>query len=107
MKVSDFIADRLLELGNYSPRFLGVSGTMGTCTVERALAHTRTCLLAGTRLPFLARQGLESPLSDQQLVALGREPHYPRSARSVHVEAGSLPGLRCSLSSTEQRHDDR
>lgn len=79
---------------NDSPRFIGVSGAMGTPDVARALAGAGACLLVGTRLPLLARQGLEPLLSDKSIVSLGRERPFVTSPDGVHLEGDLLGCLR-------------
>jgi acetolactate synthase I/II/III large subunit len=79
---------------NYSPRFLGPSGAMGTSSVARSLASAAVCLVVGTRLPLLARQGLEALLAEKPLVSLGRERPFVTSAAGQHVEGDLLPALR-------------
>lgn len=96
---------------NYSPRFVGISGAMGGASVERALARSAVCLLAGTRLPLLARQGLEQALSQKALVSLGRKRSFVKPSETLHVEAelrGALRALRLELGAplptTSSRH---
>jgi acetolactate synthase-1/2/3 large subunit len=79
---------------NHSRSFLGVCGAMGTPAVAGALAAARTCLLAGTRLPLLARQGLEPLLAEKQLIAIGREPPFVKPERTLHVRGDMVPTLR-------------
>jgi acetolactate synthase-1/2/3 large subunit len=57
---------------NAHARFVGVAGAMGHATVIRALEEAAVCLLVGTRLPLLARQGLEPLLGSKVVVSLGR-----------------------------------
>src|SRR4051794_21358028 len=52
---------------NRDERFLGVTGAMGSRAVARALTEARACVLVGTRLPVLARQGLEAILADKAI----------------------------------------
>jgi acetolactate synthase I/II/III large subunit len=59
---------------NHSPRFVGVTGVMGHPQVERAVRRARVCLLVGTRMPLVARAGLESALTATHLVSIGDEP---------------------------------
>jgi acetolactate synthase-1/2/3 large subunit len=70
---------------NDDPRFAGVAGAMGHAAVARAVARSRVCLLAGTRLPLLARAGLEAALLERPLVSLGREPPFVSPADSLHL----------------------
>jgi acetolactate synthase-1/2/3 large subunit len=79
---------------NRAPLFIGVSGAMGAPNVAHAVASARACFLVGTRLPLLARQGLESMLADKVLVSLGRERPFVTSPRGLHVEGDVLSGLR-------------
>ncbi|HYP76792.1 MAG TPA: thiamine pyrophosphate-binding protein [Polyangiaceae bacterium] len=74
---------------NFSPRFVGVSGAMGSSDVAHALARAAICLVVGTRLPVLARQGLED-LTTKPLLSVGRRQPYLVSSRGLHLE-GSLP----------------
>jgi acetolactate synthase-1/2/3 large subunit len=79
---------------NFSPRFVGVSGAMGTPDVARAIERARVCLVVGTRLPLLARQGLEVILAARPLVSLGRERLFVPSSPGTHIECEVLSGLR-------------
>ncbi|HEX6273872.1 MAG TPA: thiamine pyrophosphate-dependent enzyme, partial [Polyangiaceae bacterium] len=79
---------------NRSPRFIGVCGAMGAPAVPRALARAAACLLVGTRLPLLARQGIETLLGEKPLVSLGREPPYVASASGLHLGGEVGDGLR-------------
>jgi acetolactate synthase-1/2/3 large subunit len=96
---------------NCAPRFIGVSGAMGTPNVARAVAGASACLLVGTRLPLLARQGLEARLADKPVVSLGRERPFVASARGLHVEGellDSLHAFRAELDATQAPvRDDR
>jgi acetolactate synthase-1/2/3 large subunit len=71
---------------NDDPRFVGVAGAMGHAAVARAVARSRVCLLAGTRLPLLARSGIEAALLERPLVSLGREPPFIAPADGVHLD---------------------
>ncbi|MGW3355217.1 thiamine pyrophosphate-binding protein [Streptomyces bungoensis] len=61
---------------NRDPRFAGVAGVMGHANVEDCLRRADVCLLAGTRLPLLARGGLDRALSATEVVCLGPEPPF-------------------------------
>ncbi|MFE5407197.1 thiamine pyrophosphate-binding protein [Streptomyces sp. NPDC056580] len=61
---------------NRDPRFAGVAGVMGHANVEDCLRRADVCLLAGTRLPLLARGGLDRALSAAEVVCLGPEPPF-------------------------------
>ncbi|MEU0430311.1 thiamine pyrophosphate-binding protein [Streptomyces sp. NPDC006290] len=58
---------------NRDPRFAGVAGVMGHANVEECLRRADVCLLVGTRLPLLARGGLERALATTEVVHLGPE----------------------------------
>ncbi|MFJ1969297.1 thiamine pyrophosphate-binding protein [Streptomyces sp. NPDC087903] len=97
---------------NRDPRFAGVAGVMGHANVEDCLRRADVCVLAGTRLPLLARGGLDQALADTEVVCLGPEPPFedctalggdlrealravidrlPPLARSCSQHAGPLP----------------
>ncbi|MFF4040296.1 thiamine pyrophosphate-binding protein [Streptomyces sp. NPDC001816] len=61
---------------NRDPRFAGVAGVMGHANVEDCLRRSDVCLLVGTRLPLLARGGLDRALAATEVVCLGPEPPY-------------------------------
>ncbi|MFF5189372.1 thiamine pyrophosphate-binding protein [Streptomyces sp. NPDC000345] len=61
---------------NRDPRFAGVAGVMGHANVEDCLRQADVCLLVGTRLPLLARGGLERALATTDVVCLGPEPPF-------------------------------
>ncbi|MFE1292394.1 thiamine pyrophosphate-binding protein [Streptomyces sp. NPDC058751] len=58
---------------NRDPRFAGVAGVMGHANVEHCLRRADVCLLVGTRLPLLARGGLERALAATDVVCLDPE----------------------------------
>ncbi|MER8010931.1 thiamine pyrophosphate-binding protein [Streptomyces sp. NPDC094149] len=78
---------------NSDPRFAGVAGVMGHANVEDCLRRADVCLLVGTRLPLLARGGLDRSLAATEVVCLGPEPpfvpgttllgHLPDTLRAV------------------------
>jgi len=82
---------------NRDARFLGVAGGMGHPPVARAFAAARTCLLVGTGLPLLARQGLEGPLREKTLISLGRERPFVGSSLGLHLR-GELRACLCAVS---------
>jgi acetolactate synthase-1/2/3 large subunit len=90
---------------NRDPRFLGVAGAMGHAAVAPALAEARVCLLAGTRLPLLARQGLEPLFHGRPLVAVGCDPPFlTGGAGSLHVPGDlrtTLAALAAELATSE------
>lgn len=61
---------------NRDPRFAGVAGVMGHANVEDCLRRADVCLLVGTRLPLLARGGLDRALAATRVVCLGSEPPF-------------------------------
>ncbi|MEU1407795.1 thiamine pyrophosphate-binding protein [Streptomyces sp. NPDC005728] len=61
---------------NRDPRFAGVAGVMGHANVEDCLRRADVCLLVGTRLPLLARGGLDRALATTEVVCLGSEPPF-------------------------------
>ncbi|MGW7821454.1 thiamine pyrophosphate-binding protein [Streptomyces puniciscabiei] len=61
---------------NRDPRFAGVAGVMGHANVEDCLRRADLCLLVGTRLPLLARGGLDRALAATDVVCLGPEPPF-------------------------------
>lgn len=61
---------------NSDPRFAGVAGVMGHANVEDCLRRADVCLLVGTRLPVLARGGLDRALAATEVVCLGPEPPF-------------------------------
>jgi acetolactate synthase-1/2/3 large subunit len=71
---------------NRHPRFIGVSGAMGHAEVERALADARLVVAVGTRLPLLARQGLERLLSERRLLSIGHDPPFVAGRESLHLD---------------------
>jgi acetolactate synthase-1/2/3 large subunit len=73
---------------NTDPRFLGVCGAMGHAPVTRALEAAEVVVTAGTTLPILARQSLESTLARKRLLSLGMRP-FVAGAESEHV-AGDI-----------------
>lgn len=78
---------------NYGSRFVGVSGAMGPPEVNRALADANTCLIVGTRMPLLTRQGLED-LTDKTTVSIGRKGPYLMPHRGIHLEGDLLHAVR-------------
>ncbi|MDH6130758.1 acetolactate synthase-1/2/3 large subunit [Kitasatospora sp. MAA4] len=61
---------------NHDARFAGVAGVMGHANVLRCLERADACVLVGTRLPAMARAGLEQALSGTPVVCLDPEPPY-------------------------------
>jgi acetolactate synthase I/II/III large subunit len=82
---------------NDSPRFAGVAGTLGHPAVASIAADAAALVIAGTRLPVMARQGLDALLRARPTVSTGRcPPHVRCDAQHVHVE-GALPAVRAAL----------
>ncbi|MFD8306767.1 thiamine pyrophosphate-binding protein [Streptomyces sp. NPDC059690] len=61
---------------NSDSRFAGVAGVMGHANVGDCLRRADVCLLIGTRLPLLARGGLDRALAATEVVCLGPEPPF-------------------------------
>jgi len=58
------------------PGFSGVAGCMGHAELVEAVQHCALCLLIGTRMPALARTGLEAALDAVRVASIGAEPPY-------------------------------
>ncbi|KDE98478.1 acetolactate synthase [Mycolicibacterium aromaticivorans JS19b1 = JCM 16368] len=83
---------------------LGVAGVMGHPTVVAALGDSALCLLIGTRLPLMARGGLETVLGSLQVASIGAEvPYLPCTHVESHDLRGSLTQLATALAGTESR----
>ena len=61
---------------NSDPRFAGVAGAMGHQNVADCLRRSDVCLLVGTRLPDLARAGLDRALVGRPVVCVDPEPPF-------------------------------
>ncbi|MGW7003307.1 thiamine pyrophosphate-binding protein [Streptomyces sp. NPDC054933] len=61
---------------NRDPRFVGVAGVMGHPNVEDCLRRADACLLVGTRLPLMARGGLDAALHGTPVVCVDPEPPF-------------------------------
>lgn len=82
---------------------LGVAGVMGHPSVGAALADSAVCLLVGSRLPLMARRGLEATLAAIPIASLGAAaPYLP--ATHVHTDdlATALRQLAQALTSRPQ-----
>ncbi|MFI8091881.1 thiamine pyrophosphate-binding protein [Streptomyces sp. NPDC086080] len=85
---------------NHDPRFAGVAGAIGHPTVPRHLEKAELCVLVGTRLPVMARTGLEEALGNTSLICYDPEP--PFTARTVdgppvlHVDGDLRTELRAA-----------
>ncbi len=66
---------------------LGVTGVMGHPAVSAAIAESAVCLVVGTRLPQIARSGLDEALGSTPTASIGAAaPYLP----STHVESDDL-----------------
>ncbi|WP_329586471.1 thiamine pyrophosphate-binding protein [Kitasatospora sp. NBC_01250] len=73
---------------NDDPRFAGVAGVMGHQNVVDCLRRADLCLLVGTRLPDVARAGLDAALSGTPVVCIDPEPPFvPGTAVPGEVRA--------------------
>lgn len=84
---------------NGDHRFVGVSGDMGHQTVVEGLADSSACLLVGTRLPVVARDGLDELLANLPVVCMSPEPPHVEAAVVTGDLRASLPALVGRLSS--------
>ncbi|BBZ80064.1 acetolactate synthase [Mycolicibacterium anyangense] len=77
---------------------LGVAGVMGHPSVSAALADSAACLLIGSRLPLMARRGLDATLAGTPIASLGAAPPY-LPATHVHTDdlKTALPQLAAAL----------
>ncbi|AQT81157.1 acetolactate synthase [Mycolicibacterium litorale] len=66
---------------------VGVAGVMGHPAVRQAISGSAVCLLIGTRLPLMARGGLEDALAAVQMVSVGAGPPY---LPAIHVDSHDL-----------------
>ncbi len=78
-------------------RWLGVAGALGHGVVAEALRQAALCVVVGTRLPLIARQGLEASLREKPTLSLGPEaPHLLSAAGHLHV-AGDVRACLAAL----------
>ncbi|PND57148.1 thiamine pyrophosphate-dependent protein [Mycobacterium sp. ENV421] len=87
-----------------SAESLGVVGVMGHPAVVAALGDSALCLVIGTRLPLMARGGLDTVLDSLPIASIGAEvPYLP----CAHVESrdlrSSLTQLATALCDTASR----
>jgi acetolactate synthase-1/2/3 large subunit len=61
---------------NRDPRFAGVAGVMGHPNVEDCLRRAEICVLVGTRLPVMARGGLDEALAATPVICVDPEPPF-------------------------------
>lgn len=88
---------------NTDPRFVGVCGGMGHPTVAETLAVSSACLLIGTRLPIVARDGLDDLLTSLPVVCLSPERPYVDAIVVAGVLSATLPALIQHLSEASGR----
>ncbi|AKK26729.1 thiamine pyrophosphate-binding protein [Mycobacterium sp. EPa45] len=70
-----------------APAALGVAGVMGHPEVAAAVSDSALCLVVGTRLPLMARGGLDATLGSIPIASIGAGiPYLP----SAHVESHDL-----------------
>jgi acetolactate synthase-1/2/3 large subunit len=79
---------------NCDPRFVGVVGVMGHASVARYVAEADLCAVVGTRLPHLARAGLEMELMRRPMVSVHFEPTFIEGTPSVQLISDVKVGLR-------------
>ncbi|MCX4547602.1 thiamine pyrophosphate-binding protein [Streptomyces sp. NBC_01387] len=83
---------------NREPRYVGVAGAIGHPTVRRQLEEAAVCVLVGTRLPVMARAGLDGVLADTPLICFDPEPPFigpqPDGPPVVHVDGDLRAELR-------------
>ncbi|MGA8114103.1 MAG: thiamine pyrophosphate-binding protein [Actinocatenispora sp.] len=61
---------------NHDPRFVGIAGVIAHPTVLRRLESAALCVLVGTRLPVMARAGLERALAETPVICFDPEPPH-------------------------------
>ena len=66
---------------------LGVTGMMGHPAVSALIAESAVCLLVGTRLPLVARSGLDEVLRSTPTASIGSAPPY---LPCTHVDSDDL-----------------
>lgn len=78
--------------------FCGVAGSMGHPELLDALHCAELCLLVGTRMPVLARGGLDDALRSAVVASLGYAPPYLPSTHATTVDLrASLGALTVAL----------
>ncbi|MGL6236232.1 MAG: thiamine pyrophosphate-binding protein [Segniliparus sp.] len=78
---------------NNHPLFAGICGIMGYRGVPDLVANAEVCVLAGARMPLMARGGMEEALGRTRLLHLGSRPPF------VDVEHSAIGPLKHSLAS--------
>ncbi|TGD84340.1 thiamine pyrophosphate-binding protein [Mycolicibacterium sp. CH28] len=80
---------------------LGVAGVMGHPAVRAAIADSAACLLVGTRLPLMARAGLDDALASVPIASIGSaEPYLPATHVDSHDLRVSLTQLIAALTTS-------
>jgi acetolactate synthase-1/2/3 large subunit len=79
---------------NGDGRFIGVAGSMGHDRVQAAVRAAALVVAVGTRLPQLARQGLEAALAERMLLAVADAPPFVTAAALLHVPGNLRAALR-------------
>lgn len=92
---------------NDSPRFLGVAGAMGHDEVLRALVGARACLLVGTRMPILARQGLEPALRELPIAWIGCDAPHLGARELVQIGIDVRASLQALIDALPHARADR
>lgn len=77
-----------------APAALGVTGVMGHPAVRTAIAGSAACLLVGSRMPGVARNGLDDALAAIPIGSLGSAPPY---LPATHVHADDLKSALARL----------
>ncbi|WP_370183473.1 thiamine pyrophosphate-binding protein [Rhodococcus wratislaviensis] len=77
-----------------APGRLGVTGAMGNPDVVDALQDSDVCLLVGTRLPVMARGGLDAVLEKTLVYSVGSATPY---LQTHHVSTRDLRATLCGL----------
>jgi acetolactate synthase-1/2/3 large subunit len=79
---------------NLDPHFIGLVGVMGNPSLTEFLAHADACVVVGTRLPYLAHEGIEAELARRPLVSVHFEPSFEDGAPRVELLGDVKAGLR-------------
>ncbi|MCX2932112.1 thiamine pyrophosphate-binding protein [Mycobacterium sp. CVI_P3] len=77
-----------------APSAAGVTGVMGHPAIGAALADSAVCLLVGTRLPLMARAGLEASLASLPVASIGSAPPY---LPATHADSHDLRAALAQL----------
>lgn len=83
---------------NQDPRFVGVAGIMGSPTVADCARRASAFLVIGSRMPMMARGGLDQALATKPVVCVNAEPPFLTGEHVVHVP-GHLRGELAALHS--------